>query len=133
MLNSYQMIYLSVLAADAAPTSVAGIVRAARTRNETKQIRSLLVFDGSYFCQYIEGGELEVTALRDRLCGDVRHVDFRVLYEAKLEGPSELSVRSLDYALSYEASLECFETAIGPEALRLLRTLAPTFDRVPEH
>lgn len=133
MSKPYQLVYLSALAPDVPPTCVAGIVRVARLKNETRQIRSLLVFDGEYFCQYIEGRQNDVATLRDRIRVDVRHTDFQALHEAELEERSEMAVRSLDYALSYDHSLECFKTVRGTEAVELLRNLVSTFDRVPEH
>jgi hypothetical protein len=127
-----QLLYLSRLAADTTPLCVAEIVRAARPRNQAQRISSLLVFDGLRFCQYLAGEAATVRALADRIGADPRHTDFRVLYEGVLSGPSPLGRRSLAYALCYDDSLDRIEQAGGAQAIALLASLLPSFDREPE-
>jgi len=128
----YQLLYLSRLAADATPLCVAEIVRAARPRNQAQRISSLLVFDGLRFCQYLAGEVATVRALADRIGADRRHTDFRVVYEGVLSGPAPLGRRSLAYALCYDDSLDRIEEADGAQAIALLASLLPSFDREPE-
>lgn len=132
MLERYQLLYLSRLAPDATPLCVAEIVHAARPRNQAQRVGSLLVFDGLRFCQYLAGEAATVRALADRIRADPRHTDFRVLYEGVLAGPSPLGQRSLAYALCYDDSLDRIEQAGGTQAIALLASLLPSFDREPE-
>lgn len=131
MPNRYQLLYLSRLVPEVSPTCVAEIVRGARMLNASRHIGSLLVFDGWRFCQYLEGETAEVIALAERIRMDARHTDFRLLHQAAFDGSSLLADPGLDYALSYEDSLEGFEKISGTEALALLKTLLPEFDRAP--
>jgi hypothetical protein len=128
----YQLLYLSRLAPDTTPLCVAEIVRAARSRNQAQRISSLLVFDGLDFCQYLAGEAATVRALADRIRVDPRHTDFRVVHEGVLSGPSPLGRGSLAYALCYDDSLDRIEQAGGVQAVALLASLLPSFDREPE-
>jgi hypothetical protein len=128
----YQLLYLSRLAPDTTPLCVAEIVRAARPRNQAQRISSLLVFDGLRFCQYLAGDAAAVRALAERIGADPRHTDFRVVYEGVLSGPFPLGRRSLVYALCYDDSLDRIEQADGAQAITLLASLLPSFDREPE-
>jgi hypothetical protein len=128
----YQLLYLSRLAPDTTPLCVAEIVRAARSRNQAQRISSLLVFDGLGFCQYLAGEAATVRALADRIRVDPRHTDFKVVHEGVLSGPSPLARGSLAYALCYDDSLDRIEQAGGVQAVALLASLLPSFDREPE-
>jgi hypothetical protein len=128
----YQLLYLSRLSADTPPLCVAEIVRAARQRNRAQRISSLLVFDGLRFCQYLAGDATSVRALADRIRADPRHTDFRLVQEGVLHGPSPLGRSSLGYALCYDDSLDRIEQASDAQAIALLASLLPSFDREPE-
>jgi hypothetical protein len=128
----YQLLYLSCLGGDTSPACVAEIVRNARLRNQTEGISSLLVFDGWYFCQYIEGRAAAVCALAERIRADARHTDFRLLHQGAYTGPPMIGGRSLVYALSYDDNLDGFEQTGGNEAVALLAGLLPAFDLEPE-
>ena len=131
MSNVYQLIYLSRLAEAASPACVAEIVRVARQRNLAFHINSLLVFDGWRFCQTLEGEYAAVCDLADRIRRDERHTGFRVLHRAESSAENRFGRSSLDYALSYDDSLNCLEAACGPVALVLLSGLLPGLDREP--
>lgn len=131
MSNSYQLIYLSHLAENVSLTCVAEIVRGARQRNLASGINSLLVFDGGRFCQTLEGEQAAVCDLADRIRADERHTGFRVLHQAESPIQRLFARSSLDYALSYDDSLGCFDTVRGAETLVLLATLLPRLDREP--
>jgi hypothetical protein len=128
----YQLLYLSRLSADTTPLCVAEIVRAARQLNQAQRISSLLVFDGLRFCQYLAGEAASVRALAERIRADPRHADFILGHEGVLHGPSLLGRRSLGYALCYDDSLDRFERAGGAQAVELLASLLPSFDREAE-
>lgn len=131
MPNVYQLIYLSRLAEAASPACVAEIVRVARQRNLASHINSLLVFDGWRFCQTLEGDVATVCELADRIRKDERHTGFRVLHRAEASPEHLFGRSSLDYALSYDDSLDCLERAHGPEVLMRLSSRLPMLDREP--
>lgn len=56
-------LYQSKLAPGVDATCVAQIVKKARAFNESAQITGILVFDGEFFCQYIEGPSNQVQDL----------------------------------------------------------------------
>ncbi len=131
MSKRYQLVYLSRLAPTELPTCVAGIVHVARLLNEIHKVSSLLIFDGGRFCQYLEGRHAEVISLAERIRADVRHIDFKLLYQAEFDGLPLLPGCGLEYALSYEYNLDHFETVSGPGVIDLLRNVLPTLDREP--
>ena len=132
MMERRQLLYLSRLAADTSPACVAEIVRAARRRNATEGISSLLVFDGWRFCQYIEGAGAAVGELADRLCLDARHTDVKVLHQGRSAHSLALEGHSLLYALNYDDSLDRFNQIGGAAAVNLLAGMLPSFDMEPE-
>lgn len=127
----YQLIYLSSLDPATSPGCVAEIVRVTRLKNERLQIRSLIVFDGWRFCQYLEGSQAAVSGLFQRICTDSRHTDIRLLFESHFTEPSRLATRNLSYALCYDHSLNQIEALRGIEAVGKLQSLLPTFDQEP--
>ena len=131
MSELYHLIYLSRLAPDASASCVASIVRAARLRNQIAQVSGLLVFDGARFCQYLEGPSATVCGLAERISKDSRNTDFRVIHQAEFDGPPLLPQPGLEYALSYDEHLECFEESDGPTSVLLFRDLIPAFDMEP--
>lgn len=131
MSELYHLIYLSRLSPEASASCVAGIVRASRLRNQMAQISGLLVFDGARFCHYLEGPAATVCSLADRIRTDGRNTDFRVIHQAEFDGPPLLPQHGLEYALSYDEHLECFERSEGPMSFLLFRDLMPAFDMAP--
>ena len=75
----FTLLYASRLAPSAVIADVADIARTSRRRNREDDITGLLVFDGSSFAQLVEGSQLAIADLRDRLVADRRHCDMDVL------------------------------------------------------
>lgn len=132
MSELYHAIYLSRLAPDVSASCIAGIVRASRLRNQMTQVSGLLVFDGARFCHYLEGPAAAIGPLIDRICMDSRNTDFRIVHQSEFEGPRLLPQYGLEYALSYDEHLECFEASTGPTSVMLFRDLMPSFDMAPD-
>ena len=74
----FTLLYVSELTAGGA-AEIDQICRQSRANNERDGITGVLVFDGQAFCQFVEGSQAAVSALRDRLERDRRHRDMRVL------------------------------------------------------
>jgi Sensors of blue-light using FAD len=74
----FTLLYVSELREPAADV-VARICEQSRDNNARDAITGLLVFDGQAFCQFVEGPEVAIRSLRDRLCLDPRHVKMNVI------------------------------------------------------
>lgn len=127
MAERRELLYLSALAAQASPACVGGIVRHARSRNAGRGIRSVLVFDGWRFCQYLSGGAAALDALAQRLRVDPRHADFTLLHAGLAEGAPLVGL-PLVFALCYDAGLEAVSAARGADARDAFRRLLPRLD-----
>lgn len=73
------LLYTSRLAAGYGPTEVGRIVKQAREMNAIHGITGVLVFDGEWFAQYVEGTPETIAVLEAHLRADPRHSDFRVI------------------------------------------------------
>ncbi|MGI4778006.1 MAG: BLUF domain-containing protein [Janthinobacterium lividum] len=123
-----EILYCSVLSPSEPPLVVGQIVAQARARNAQRGITGLLVFDGSRFCQHLEGPNEAVDALMQRIAHDTRHSDVRVLYSGQR---SERRYRRFD--LGFAQSEEPDDMAgvhelRGVEALERFLALRPGFD-----
>lgn len=131
MPNIYQLVYISRLGDEVSPARLAQIVRTARQRNLDRQINSLLIFDGLRICQILEGEQAAVCDLAERIRMDDRHTGFRVLHQAEVPEQGLFGRSSLDYALTYDYSLDGLKGMRGPDALIQLSRLLPKLDREP--
>lgn len=75
----YRFLYLSRLASEGGTGVVPGILRHSRQHNNRAGLTGALLFDGSRFCQLIEGEAAEVQPLAERILADPRHDHVRVL------------------------------------------------------
>lgn len=78
-----EILYCSVLSPSQPPLVVGQIVGQARAHNAQRSITGLLVFDGSRFCQHLEGPPHAVDTLMNRIAQDTRHLNVRVLYSGQ--------------------------------------------------
>jgi hypothetical protein len=122
------VLFTSELAADETSACVSDIVHTARRNNAASGITGILIFDGNHFCELVEGGLHELTALTRRIRHDVRHSNFRVL----AEGPSRRR-RFSDWNIAYwmdDTRLldRVFEHHVGSDALKLLDRVLPALD-----
>ncbi len=127
MTERRELLYLSALAAQASPACVGGVVRHARSRNAGRGIRSVLVFDGWRFCQYLSGGAAALDALAQRVRTDARHADFTLLHAGPGEGAPLVGL-PLVFALCYDAGLDAVAEARGNDAMHAFRRLLPRLD-----
>ncbi|CAL4869581.1 hypothetical protein MMA231_03873 (plasmid) [Asticcacaulis sp. MM231] len=61
-----------------------GILKSSRRYNYSHHITGCLFFDKSSFLQILEGSALALDTLLERIQGDVRHIDFKVLMRSKV-------------------------------------------------
>lgn len=123
-----EILYCSVLSPDEPPRVVGQIVAQARARNSQRGITGLLIFDGSRFCQHLEGPADAVDALMRRIAHDSRHSDVRVLYSGQ-----RTDRRYKRFDLGFAQSEDPDDMAgvhelRGAEALERFLALRPGFD-----
>ena len=73
-------LYLSEPSPEMGPDTIQEIVRTSRVHNEASAITGLLMFDGSYFAQWLEGPVDPMDRLLARLRVDPRHCRMDVLW-----------------------------------------------------
>jgi len=82
----HHYLYVSRLAPEADSDAVTRILDVSRRRNRELGITGVLVFDGEYFAQLLEGVADTVRALVARIAADVRHTGFTTLHDAPIPG-----------------------------------------------
>lgn len=127
----YEVLYLSTLAPDAPITAVSDIVGRARPANLIRGVTGILVFDGLRFCHAVEGQQLDVFTLMEKIREDGRHSDIRVLHHGGLE-----QRRFARFQLGYTAadqpdSLLRMAYLAGPAAMQAFLALVPSLDLEP--
>jgi hypothetical protein len=95
----YEILYASYLSADLEPGQIAGLVQQARPRNREAGVTSLLLFDGTRFCQLLEGGLEAVTALAQTIERDARHSGYTMLHAGSQPGPRRFPGWDLAFGL----------------------------------
>lgn len=74
-----QLIYRSRSLHSFAPPELARLGETLTARNQGLRVRGLLLYDGAYFLQVLEGEDAVVDALYQHVCGDSRHTDIVLL------------------------------------------------------
>jgi hypothetical protein len=124
----YQLLYISAIAPDLPISCVADIARKARIGNNERGITGLLIFDGQRFCEYVEGSEDHLMALKERVRNDHRHIDMKMLHHGPLR-KRRFTGFSLGYAEVDDSDvLERLSRLVGQSALDALDALLPTLD-----
>lgn len=119
----YQLLYLSDI--DRPFDLCHDVVEPARVRNETDGITGMLMFDGFQVCQYVEGPQSAVQALKLRLLRDRRHSRMRVLHEGTVADGRRFENWLMGWAETEGTdSLGRFSTIHGESAVRLFVALA---------
>lgn len=83
-IDLYEVLYVSTLAPDQPLQVVAEIAAVARHANAQLEITGLLIFDGQRFCQQLEGPQIPVLKLMERIRNDARHMNVEVLHHGPL-------------------------------------------------
>lgn len=84
MQTIFESMYVSEFATDADPAAIANIVRASRANNLAAGLTGVLMFDGSHFCQQLEGAEDAVRRTIAKIATDPRHTRFQPLHEGSI-------------------------------------------------
>lgn len=74
-----QLIYRSRSRTSLSPEELNHLGAGSARRNQAQQVNGLLLYDGEYFMQVLEGQDDTVSALFARICKDPRHTDIVLL------------------------------------------------------
>lgn len=80
-----RIIYSSIAAKTTTYETVLGILTQAIAANKTLNITGMLVFNGTYFLQYIEGEMDVLTALFNNISADTRHHSITLIDQSPIE------------------------------------------------
>lgn len=80
----HQVVYSSKAARQMSPKDLAGILKVARLKNHAAKITGILLYRSGYFLQVLEGPKDRLRSLLDKLNGDSRHTDVRILLDAHI-------------------------------------------------
>ena len=129
-LDHHVLLFVSSLAPGAAPDAVITIARQARRNNARTGITGLLVFDGEYFAQLMEGPAGAVITVVDRMASDPRHVQMEVLHSAATTKPRRFPAWQLGYLLMdlQEFGLQSLRGQRGAAALDNFNFMLPALD-----
>jgi len=125
----FSLLYVSEMSAPDAH-EVRRICEQSHANNLRDGITGLLVFDGSAFCQFVEGGERVVAALLARLERDPRHRQMRLLQFGQLTGGRRFPGWRLGYAYSADPSaIARIRTTFDADAIVAFERWAPGLTR----
>lgn len=74
-----QLIYVSRPANEIEPHTVRDILTISYKMNSENNISGMLICDGEYFLQCIEGDEEAIDQLYSNICKDIRHFDIKLI------------------------------------------------------
>lgn len=125
----YEALYVSNLPEGSPLRIIADIAATSRIANMAAEITGLLVFDGSRFCQQIEGSQKAVLKLLEKICLDSRHENVQILHHQFLV-KRRFSRFSLGYTMIDDDNdvLAHLEQLEGPAAFDAFLDLLPLLD-----
>lgn len=80
----HELVYTSRAGASITRDRLEEILEVSRTNNEKNDITGLLVFDGSTFCQVLEGEKSVIDETYERIKQDNRHIDSYLLHTGEI-------------------------------------------------
>ncbi|MFJ2370060.1 BLUF domain-containing protein [Microbacterium sp. NPDC087665] len=92
------LVYTSTASHPLRETAVAHLLTQCRALNAERGVTGMLLYRGGRFIQVLEGAPAVVTALVQRITGDSRHHDLKILLQETLR-----TRRFADWTMGYEA------------------------------
>lgn len=83
--NIFHLVYISEAVADISYTDIRDILEVGRKRNLQDDVTGLLIFRDGYFVQLLEGNEVNVRKVLNRILLDDRNYSLRILTESTSE------------------------------------------------
>lgn len=124
MSEIFESIFLSEFSPDADPAEISRIVRVSRQQNAAAGLSGLLIFDGTLFCQVLEGPEAAVRRAVIDVEADPRHTQFRHLHRGFIGPKRRFEAWHVGILAPEGASpLRAFESMRGPAAIEHLISL----------
>ncbi len=116
---------VSLLYVSEATTTDAGAIQSVEDQSQGNNLRDgitgLLLFDGSFWCQYIEGPQASVQNLYERLQGDNRHRNLMVRRSGAVG--DERLFPNWRMGFAYLADEQAIQRVLGAEGAAALTTL----------
>lgn len=97
-----QHLYLSQRSPRLPLSDIDELARTSRGRNAEFKVTGALLFDGTFFAQYLEGPEAALERLVQRIALDPRHEELRVLHHGALDGERLFPGWNMVYAVADE-------------------------------
>ncbi len=118
MSELFELMFISEFPVDADATEIARIARLSRVNNASAKLTGVLMFDGTLFCQYLEGSEQAVRHMAIKIAVDSRNTRFRLLHQSPKTAGRRFETWHLGIVAPDDASpLRAFESLIGIEAV----------------
>lgn len=80
-----QLIYCSTAHSDTSFEMIEAILNIAKSRNKEFDVSGMLIFNGTYFLQCIEGPKEQIETLYNNIFKDDRHFNIKKLDQKKIE------------------------------------------------
>lgn len=120
----FELMFLSEFPDDADATEIGRIVRASRINNAAARLTGVMMFDGTLFCQYLEGPEQAVRRMATKIAVDSRNNRFRLLHQTSTETAQRFETWHVGVVAPDGVSpLRAFESTLGAEAVDHLMLL----------
>ena len=124
----FELLYLSELSPTTSASAIAELVVQARLHNKTSGITGLLLFDGEHFIQSLEGEQVDVMALMNRIECDDRHFHVTHLHKGFLETRQFQNFAMGYWYIEDESSIMKLRGLRGQAAMDELRSRRGEFD-----
>lgn len=103
----HELIYASRANSNFNSEFLEDILAVSRVNNTRNDITGLLIFDGSTFCQILEGNKKVLDSTYDRIIKDDRHIDHTLFHSGEIQERSfsrwAMSFKRMNEAVSTES------------------------------
>ena len=124
----FELLYLSEISATTSASAIAELVVQARLHNKTRGITGLLLFDGEHFIQSLEGEQVDVMALMNRIECDDRHFNVTHLHKGLVATRQFQNFAMGYWYIEDESSVMKLRGLRGQAAMDELRSRRREFD-----
>ena len=125
------LLYVSRLADGLDARAIGPVLAVARSNNAVYGETGVLVFDGEWFCQYVEGDSAHVHALRRKLLADQRHQEMCILAEQATPVRAFQNFRMGYVSVDDVGILQGLKSLRGNESVLRFEKMVASFDIQP--
>lgn len=102
----HELIYCSRANSNFKSTILDDILKVSRANNTKNHVTGLLIFDGTTFCQILEGEKAALDLTYEKIKKDDRHIDYTLFHSGQIE-----SRNFEQWAMSFQRSQTTMTTA----------------------